>query len=187
MASAEPDRIGPVRASVYRARTADDVELAITRLGSEGEAECGPPVILIHGTFCQRSFWISNEGVGLGPFLRDRGYDVWIPELRGHGRSPRDRRFRAWSAEDQMRFDLPTIQRLVANETGKAAHWVGHSWGGTAIMGALGAGWLSGEQMLSAVVLGANMTEGDDWLKRPVPRAAAWFLLTVVGLSLIHI
>lgn len=181
MPSPQTDQIGPVPARVYRTRTADGVELAVTRLGRGGEPERRPPVTLIHGTFCQRSFWISNKGIGLGPFLRDRGYDVWIPELRGHGRSPRDRRFRGWTAEDQMRFDIPAIQRLVENECGQRAHWVGHSWGGAAIMGTLGAGWLRSEQMQSAVVLGANMTEGDDWLKRPLPRAAAWTLLTLVG------
>jgi hypothetical protein len=58
---------------------------------------------------------------------------------------------------------------------------VGHSWGGVAILGAIGAGWLREEQMRSAVVLGANITEGDEWLKRPMPRAVAWMLLSVLG------
>ncbi len=181
VSSPQTDSIGPVPARVYRVRTADDVELAVTRLESGAAGERAAPVVLIHGTFCQRSFWVSDKGIGLGPFLRDRGYDVWIPELRGHGRSPRDRRFRNWTAEDQMRFDIPAIRGLVDDETGRRAHWVGHSWGGSAIMGALGAGWLASEEMQSVVVLGANMTEGDRWLKKPVPRAAAWTLLTIVG------
>lgn len=175
--SLEADRIGPVDARVYRIRTDDDVELAVTRLG----APDGVPVVLVHGTFSQRSFWVSDKGIGLGPFLEERGYDVWIPEVRGHGRSPRDRRYRGWSAEDQMRFDLPAVQRLVEHETERAAHWVGHSWGGVAILGALGAGWLEDSRQASIVVLGANMTEGDEWLRRPVPRAAAWTLLTLLG------
>jgi hypothetical protein len=54
----EVDQVGPAPARVYRLETEDDVELAITRLGSEAEAEenTGEPVILVHGTFCQRSF-----------------------------------------------------------------------------------------------------------------------------------
>ena len=105
----DEDWIGPERARVYRIKTEDDVEIAVTRLG-EG-TPIGEPVVLVHGTFCQRSFWVSDKGIGLGPFLRERGYDVWIPEVRGHGRSPRDRRYRKWSAEDQMRFDLSAVQR----------------------------------------------------------------------------
>ena len=181
---AKPDRIGPELARVYRVRTDDDVEIAVTRLGdveSADEPIAGQPVILVHGTFSQRSFWISSKGFGLGPYLREQGYDVWIPELRGHGRSPRDRRFRNWSAEDQMRFDLPAVQRLVEAERGEPAHWVGHSWGGVAILGAIGAGWLAEEKIQSVVVLGANITEGDEWLERPLPRSAAWLLLTLLG------
>ena len=176
---AEPDRIGPEAVRVYRVRTDDDVEIAVTRLG---DAEpLGDPVILVHGTFSQRSFWVSNKGLGLGPHLRERGYDVWILEARGHGRSLRDRRFRSWSAEDQMRFDLPAVQRLVDEARGKPAHWVGHSWGGVSILGAIGAGWLSEDRIQSMVVLGANITEGDEWLKHPLPRSAAWVLLTLLG------
>jgi pimeloyl-ACP methyl ester carboxylesterase len=175
----ERESIGPEPARIYRVRTNDEVEIAVTRLG---ESDClGEPVILVHGTFCERSFWISDKGLGLGPYLRRRGYDVWIPEVRGHGRSPRDRRYRRWSAEDQMRFDLPAVQHLVRDLREVRAHWVGHSWGGVAILGAVGAGWLAEDAMQSAVVLGANITEGDEWLKRRLPRAAAWGLLTALG------
>lgn len=177
----EPDRIGSVDAAVHRIRTADDVELAITRLSPAGDGSPGAPVVLVPGTFCQRSFWISRNGVGLGPFLRERGHDVWIMELRGHGLSPKDRRFRRWSAEDHLRHDLPAVQALVETETGRRAHWVGHSWGGTAIVGSMAGGWLDQDRVRSACVLGANITEGDEWMKRRLPRLGAWLLLTALG------
>ena len=177
----ETDQIGSLPARVYRTTTEDDVEIAVTRLGSDSDGQAREPVILVHGTFCQRSFWVSNKGLGFGPYLLGRGYDVWIPELRGHGRSPRDGRYRNWTAEDHMRWDLPAVQRLVAAKEGRRAHWVGHSWGGVAIVGSLGGGWLSADQMQSAVVLGANITEGDAWMKRTLPRAAAWVVLTLFG------
>jgi len=179
MKRAEPDQIGPYRATVHRTRTDDDVEIAVTRL--EHDTDPGPPVVLVHGTFCQRSFWISPRGIGLGPALHDRGFDVWILEIRGHGRSPRDRRFRDWTAEDQLRHDLPAVQRLVQEQTGRRAHWVGHSWGGVAILGSLAGGWLDPGAVRSAVVLGANVTHGDEWLRRRLPRAGAWILLTLLG------
>lgn len=175
------DRIGPIDARIYRIQTEDEVELAVTRLAPAGGADPGPPVVLVHGTFCQRSFWISNKGIGLGPYLRERGMDVWIVEFRGHGRSPRDRRYRRWSAEDHLRHDLPTVQALVQEETGHSAHWVGHSWGGTAIVGSLAGGWLDQDLAASAVVLGANVTEGDEWMKRRLPRLGAWLVLTALG------
>ncbi len=179
--SPEPDRIGPIDATVHRVRTGDDVELAITRLSAPDGGEVGPPVVLVPGTFCTRSFWISDRGIGLGPFLRERGLDVWIVELRGHGLSPKDRRYRRWSAEDHLRHDLPAVQALVQRETGQSARWVGHSWGGTAILASLAGGWLDQGRVHSACVLGANVTEGDEWMKRRLPRMAAWLVLTALG------
>lgn len=179
----ESDRIGPFAATVYRIRAGDDVELAVTRLWPEEGAIRGVPVVLVHGTFCQRSFFVSPKGVGLGPYLlAEGGFDVWIPELRGHGRSPRDRRFSGWTAEDQMRWDLPAIQALVAAETGRrAVHWVGHSWGGVALLGAQAGGWMDPDGIRSAVVLGANITEGDEWLKDPFRRALVRIPLALLG------
>ncbi len=173
------DRIGTVDARVYRTLTEDGVEIAVTRL--TGSADPGVPVILVHGTFCQRSFWVSPKGIGLGPFLRDRGFDVWIVELRGHGRSPKTLRYRTWTAEDMMRFDLPAVQALVREESGQRAHWVGHSWGGMAIVGSLAGGWLDEAEARCAAVLGANITAGDEWLRRWWPRAGAWLLMTALG------
>ncbi len=179
--TSERDAIGEIGATIHRVRTADEVELAVTRLDGIGATAQGSPVVLVHGTFCQRSFWISGKGIGLGPYLRERGLDVWIVEFRGHGRSPRDRRYRRWSAEDHLRHDLPTVQALVQRETGRCAHWVGHSWGGTAILGSLAGGWLDQGAVASAVVLGANVTEGDEWMKRRLPRLGAWLVLTALG------
>lgn len=177
----EGDRIGSVPARVYRTRTDDDVEIAVTRLSAEDANEPGEAVVLLHGTFCQRSFWISRRGDGLGPYLRARGYDVWVPELRGHGRSPKDDRYRGWSAEDHMRWDLPAIQRLVADVREDGAHWLGHSWGGVAIAGALARSWLSAAQTRSTILLGANISEGDRWMASLWGRLAARALVGVFG------
>jgi len=166
---------------VHRVLTGDQVEVAVTRLTRDPDGPARPPVVLVHGTFCERNFWASDAGLGLGPTLLGLGYDVWIPEARGHGRSPRDRRFSSWSAEDQLRHDLPAVQALVARETGQPGHWIGHSWGGTAILAALGMDWIDGGAVRSLVVLGANITEGDDWLKKPLPAAAGRVVLALLG------
>lgn len=173
------ENVGGVAVTVHRIHTEDQVELAVTRL--DGAAAGAPVVVLVHGLFCHRSFWLSKKGGGLGPYLAERGYDVWIPELRGHGRSPKDRRFRGWTAEDQLQFDVPAVQRLVGATTGRNAHWVGHSWGGQAIMGSLGGGWLDRGSIASLVTLGANVTAGDDWMKKRLPAAAAKLVLAVTG------
>ena len=175
------EAIGPVKVLVYRTLTADGVELAVTRLEGGAAGDRGVPVVLMAGTFCQRSFWVSPRGIGLGPYLRDRGFDVWILEPRGHGLSPKDSRYRRWSAEDQLEYDLPAVQGLVDSQTGRSAHWVGHSWGGLAIVASLAAGWLDSALVRAGVVLGANISAGDIWIRNDVLRGLVWTLLTVVG------
>ena len=66
------------------------VQVALTRLGeADGEkATRGEPVILVHGSFTNRGFWLSQKGKGLASALLEKGFDPWMLELRGHGDSP---------------------------------------------------------------------------------------------------
>ena len=54
------------------------VKLSYLTLGNED----GIPVILIHGASDSRLSWAQ-----VAPILADKGYRVYIPELRGHGKS----------------------------------------------------------------------------------------------------
>lgn len=116
------------------------VELALTRLGRAGaEGERGVPVVLLHGSFSNRRFWYSPKGIGLGPYLARAGFDVWIAEMRGHGLSPRNENYRDNHVAQYVRYDLPAIADFIIEQTGQAAHWVGHSLGGVILAAALGA------------------------------------------------
>ena len=67
----------------------------MTRLGmADDSAPRGVPVILLHGSFSNRRFWFSPKGLGLGAYLTRLGFDVWIPEMRGHGLSQRNEEYR---------------------------------------------------------------------------------------------
>ena len=92
-------------------------KLPSRQIAGDTNRRAGIPVILLHGTYSKRNFWISPKGVGLGAFLADRGFDVWIPELRGHGHSPKESNFSAITAEQQIRYDLPAIQHFVFDQT----------------------------------------------------------------------
>lgn len=115
------------------------VELALTRLGRAGaEGERGVPVVLLHGSFSNRRFWYSPKGIGLGPYLARAGFDVWIAEMRGHGLSPRNENYRDNHVAQYVRYDLPAIADFIIEQTGQAAHWIGHSLGGVILAAALG-------------------------------------------------
>lgn len=128
------ERRGDLSEDVYRLKPGNSpdpsVELAVTRLGMADEPQVrGVPVILLHGSFSNRRFWYSPKGIGLGAYLARAGFDVWIPEMRGHGLSRRNAGYRQNRVADYARYDLPAIAAFVREQSGQIPHWIGHSLG----------------------------------------------------------
>ncbi|TDP73868.1 alpha/beta fold hydrolase [Bradymonas sediminis] len=127
----------PGRAEHYEVRTEDGLILALRRVRPFGyvDAVAGvarPAVMLLHGLAANhRGFHF--RGRSLAEWLTRRGFDVWLPELRGHG----DSQFHGvgWRYSDYLRYDLPaiiaTIQQHASSEK---IHWIGHSMGGMLLM-----------------------------------------------------
>ena len=169
--------------------------------GHEGETAWphATPVLLVHGNFSNRGFWVSPKGIGLAPFLAERGYDAWIVELRGHGLSPKGPHFRSITAEDHIRGDLPAAVAHIHEETGKRPFLVGHSAGGIFIASFLAAAQ-AGEDViprpppgqaaaflpaadlfLGIALFGAQMAGGEQYLKLPPLAFLSATLLRVLG------
>ena len=166
------ERCGDLSEDVYRLKAGNSsdrsVELALTRLGMADQNEVrGVPVILLHGSFSNRRFWFSPKGIGLGAHLARAGFDVWIPEMRGHGLSPRNRDYRYNRVADYASYDLPAIAAFVHEQTGQPAHWVGHSLGGTTLAAALGGHYLNEELIASAAFFGTQVSRTYWPLKIP--------------------
>jgi len=166
------ERRGDLSEDVYRIKAGNSpdrtVELAVTRLGLSDQPEVrGVPVILLHGSFSNRRFWYSPRGIGLGAYLARAGFDVWIPEMRGHGLSLRNRNYRHNRVADYAHYDLPAIAAFVSEQCGRAAHWVGHSLGGTTLAAALGGKYLGAEQVASAAFFGTQVSRTYWPLKFP--------------------
>jgi len=90
-----------------------------------------PPLLLVHGTFSNRTFFLGDRERGMGWYLASRGWDVWVAELRGHGRSGAAAHGRNWLFEDWIRADAPALVDAVREATGHdRLIWVGHSAGG---------------------------------------------------------
>ncbi len=175
----EPEHhlLGGVKVELRNIYTADNVRLALSRIKPRSKQKLSVPVILVHGSYSTRSFWISPKGIGLGVYLADQGFDVWIPELRGHGLSPKGESFSKITAEDQIRYDLPAISDAVFTMTQTPAFWIGHSFGGLFILAALSVNWLNQDRMLSLVTFGSQISLGDRYLKIP---PVAWTLSTLL-------
>lgn len=117
-------------------RTRDGWRLALHRY--RGGATTGLPVILCHGMGANRYVFDLKGAPSLARYLKKKGRDVWVVELRGSGMSDRPGFATSdvpytWTFEDHVQRDLPAVIDYVLKRTrARAVHWVGHSMGGMA-------------------------------------------------------
>src|SRR5207245_6478029 len=161
-----------------RLTTPDGVELALHRLRAHRDGR--PAVLLVHGAFTNHRFWLhSSDGTsagGMAHFLGAAGFDVWLADMRHHGESAREPRRGAWTFEDWVLHDTPTLVARVREETdGAPLAWLGHSAGGAA-----GLCWLA--RVAAAAPIRGIVTLGTPGPRRvgPVRRTLA---AATVGLS----
>lgn len=118
----------------YRATTRDGWRLALYRHATPRGSH-QTPVVLCHGMSSNRWNMDGPGRLSMARYLARKGYDTWVVELRGAGRSMRpnwwNRKRYDWRFEDYVYHDAPAALRLVLRETGvEQVHWVGHSMGG---------------------------------------------------------
>jgi oxygen-independent coproporphyrinogen-3 oxidase len=156
-----------------RARADDGVALALYR-AAPARPRPAPPVLLVHGTFSNRTFFLGARERGLGRWLAERGYDAWVPELRGHGRSGDAGRQKRWNFEDWIRRDAPALVRAVCEATGRdRVIWLGHSAGGVIgfAFGALRDQAGSGGAIAGLIAAGAPAPTGLGVMQYPMAAA----------------
>ncbi|XP_074275498.1 triacylglycerol lipase 1-like [Silene latifolia] len=127
--------------SEHTVQTKDGYLLALQRVSSPSfdhlQLRRFPPVLLIHGLFMAGDAWFLNpKEQSLGFLLADRGFDVWIANVRGtrwsHGHvslSDRSKAFWDWSWEDLALYDLPAMIEYIYQLTNSKVFLVGHSQG----------------------------------------------------------
>ena len=154
-----------------RLTTPDGVELALHRLRAYRDGR--PAVLLVHGAFTNHRFWLhSSDGTsagGMAHFLGAAGLDVWLADMRHHGESAREPRRGAWTFEDWVLHDTPTLVARVREETdGAPLAWLGHSAGGAA-----GLCWLA--RVAAAAPIRGIVTLGTPGPRRlgPIRRTLA--------------
>lgn len=160
-----------------RVVTADGVGLGLHRMRAYRDGRGA--VLLVHGAFSGHGVWTRDvpPGGGLAHFLLERGFDVWLGDLRHHGDSDREPKPRTWRFEDWILRDAPALIERVKEESGFAPlAWVGHSAGGV-----VGLCWLARGDS-AAPPLEAVVTFGAPGPKRMGP--IRWGLAaTSIGLA----
>ncbi|MFC6336368.1 alpha/beta fold hydrolase [Pseudomonas sp. CCM 7891] len=176
------ERRGDLSEDAYRLKPGNSpdgtVELVLTRLGlADAPQSRGVPVVLLHGSFSNRRFWYSPKGIGLGAYLARQGFDVWIPEMRGHGLSRRNQNYAKNRVADYARYDLPAIAAFVCEQSGQVPHWIGHSLGGITLAAALGGQYLGAPAVASVALFGCQVSRAWWPLKIPLVEWGARFIL----------
>ncbi len=144
--------------------TTDGWKLATYRYKPKSTRYC--PVILIHGLGTNRfDVDFPDPKISLAKHLYHQGFDTWVIELRGTGKSyakgllrPYLAKLRhTWDFDDYVFKDIPALVGFIQAKTGRdKLHWAGHSLGGTLIYAAIET--MGNSVCASAVTLGAAMS-----------------------------
>ncbi len=176
------ETLGSTSTELHRIKTRDAVEIVLTRIPpSDPGNQHGTPVLLVHGNFSNRGFWISPKGIGLAPFLSCQGFDAWVVELRGHGLSSKGPAFSSITAEDHIKKDLPAAVRYVSQTRGRPIFLVGHSAGGIFVAASLALGDVDPAKILGAALFGAQISMGEGYLKIPPVAWLSCLILRLLG------
>lgn len=162
--------------------TAEDGHpLGLGHFRAQGERRAAEPVILCHGVCANRFNLDLDDEVSLARHLARRGFEVYVLELRGRGRSrragvagwlPRQR------FDDYVTQDLPAaIAAVRARHGAERVHWVGHSMGGLVLYALLGRD--PDAPVRSAVTVGSPIRVSVPWWLRAGIRVAAAVRLPV--------
>jgi polyhydroxyalkanoate synthase len=114
----------------------DGFPLILGHFTVEGVRRAGSPVVVLcPGIGGNRFNFDLDNDHSLARYLAAHGNDVWMAELRGHGRSKShstpNRREGAWDIDDHVDKDAPAIIDAVVSRSGQERlTWIGHSLGG---------------------------------------------------------
>lgn len=178
------DVIGDLTDDVYLIKHGRDndlsVQIALSHIGIYGQSSKGKqPIVLVHGSFTNRGFWLSSQGIGLARYLVENGFDVWLMEMRGHGLSPRNQEYKNNCLEHYALTDVPAINEFVIEKTGLKPIWLGHSLGGVLISTAIASGALPEIQVAAIALLGTQVVRRRWFLQVPLVTSLGklWFTM----------
>ena len=131
MAARDTTRTQPaaVQRDVFTCQTRDKHTLVMFRYmaGGEGAPTRAHPVLLCHDLASNRFAFDLNPQVSVAHHLARQGWDTWVVELRGSGKS-KDARSTSWCFDDHVE-DMRAFVEKVHAVSGKAVHVVGHGMG----------------------------------------------------------
>lgn len=144
----------------------------------------GQGIVLIHGSVENGRVFYSNSGKGPAPYLASQGYEVFVPDLRGRGKSsPLISSSSRFGNLEIIQEDFPLYEK-VAREFSSASPliWMGHSWGGVLIYQAIFRKCI--QQLFKVVCWGSKRRISVYSLKRLVMIEVFWVAISKILIRL---
>lgn len=106
-------------------------QIHMTRFYSDKNS-LGTPVFLLHSFMQDSCSFYASDGSGLACFLAQEGYDVFVADLRGKGKSrPSVSAKVDFGIHQLINEDIPAILKKIVEQRGAVPQiWVGHGLGG---------------------------------------------------------
>jgi predicted alpha/beta hydrolase len=101
-----------------------------------GKSHGKPFIFLLHGSIENAKIFYSSSGKGLAPYLAAHGYEVFVPDLRGKGKStPKVQRGSRATQTDTILEEIPYLIEKAKEISGTDTFHLGaHSWGGVLLL-----------------------------------------------------
>ena len=150
------------------ARTADGVTLRIDHVRARGTRRGA--VVCLHAMMTDGRYFGARREGSFAATLAAAGFDVLVPDFRGHGRStPPHAGSGDWSFDDLVELDLPAILGAAAEATALSIgelKILGHSLGGLVSCAALGTGRVPSPRKL--VLAATSVWRGETRTRRAI-------------------
>lgn len=95
------------------------------------QQEAGVPIFLLHGSIENGYIFYTEKGKGLACYLAQQGFDVYVADLRGRGKSsPAINAESAFGQYEAITRDIPLFLEKIQTLNQQKIHLIAHSWGG---------------------------------------------------------
>jgi len=143
--------------------TEDDITLTLTNKHPRDKNPNLLPVLCLPGLAETRFVLDQALGNSFVDYLALNGFDVYMAELRGHGKSLHLKERYNWNVQTFLDYDIPAILNKVKEESGHdEVLWVGHSMGGMLLMAYLiSAGLHKDDNLYNADMIRGGITIGS--------------------------
>ncbi|WP_085296867.1 alpha/beta fold hydrolase [Cognaticolwellia mytili] len=93
--------------------------------------QSGVPIFMLHGLIENGRIFYTEKGKGLACFLAEQGFDVYVADLRGRGKStPSINAKSSFGQYEAITRDIPLFLEKIQTLNVQKIHLIAHSWGG---------------------------------------------------------